>query len=235
MRRRVVNRNVRVLAFTCSRHRPLMLRHCIMQMQRQTFPVDHFIFVNSSEAPDAKHTAFCYDKFLRDARENAVSRVTIQFGKSKTQQENYIAALKLADINKYDIFLKIDDDDIYMREYVEDVVRDYLRHRWDFSGSFSDGILNGYRWYPDKKQRDLGLGARDLELGVPGFMPSTAAFSRRAIQKILDAPMEQRFEDIYWRQLLASDPTIVLATRKRSNFIYNIHGENVSTGAWLKS
>jgi hypothetical protein len=32
-----------VLAFTCSRHRPLMLRHCIMQMQRQTYRVDHAI------------------------------------------------------------------------------------------------------------------------------------------------------------------------------------------------
>ena len=162
------------------------------------------------------------------------SRVSITYGKSKTQHENHIAALKSADIERYELFLKIDDDDIYMANYVEKVVRDYLSRRWDFSGSFSDGVLKGHRWYPDNKLQHLGLDQNDVALGVPGFMPPTAAFSRKAIKSILDMPANGGFEDIQWRQALAKDPSMTLATRKRSNFIYNIHGENISTGSWLQ-
>ena len=50
----------RVLAFTPSRGRPLLLDHCIKQMQAQTHPVDHYIFLNTpayAEVEDLKSLA----------------------------------------------------------------------------------------------------------------------------------------------------------------------------------
>lgn len=40
----------KVLAFTCSRGRPLLLRHCVMQMRLQTYPIHQAVYINWSNA-----------------------------------------------------------------------------------------------------------------------------------------------------------------------------------------
>jgi hypothetical protein len=66
-------------------------------------------------------------------------------------------------------------------------------------------------------------------------MPPTLAFSRKAIAGIIAAsPEYQRFEDVYWRRLLAQRRDLVGVVRTDRNFIYNIHGGNLSTGTWLE-
>ncbi len=71
------NARVRALAFTCSRHRPLMLCHCIMQLQRQSYPIDHAIYVNSPEDEDPDCTSVRYEVLLNDDCDNSewVSKV----------------------------------------------------------------------------------------------------------------------------------------------------------------
>jgi len=228
------NTGIRALAFTCSRHRPLMLRHCIIQLQRQSYPIDHAIYVNSpaDEYPD--RTSIHYEALLNDVCNNTSGKVLIEYGKSKTPHENYIIALKMINIDDYDVFFKIDDDDIYLQSYVKDVIDDFAVNRWDYSGTCSHGLLNGYRWYPEKIQRDLGLGQVDLDLEIPGIMPPSAAFSRKAIRVILEAPGSDLRSDIHWRRLLARTPNLIMALRNDRNFIYNIHGGNMSTASWLQ-
>ena len=225
----------RVLAFTCSRHRPLMLRHCIMQLQRQTYPADHAIYVNSSDDDTADCTGLRYDPMLDDLRAGAANKVVIGYGKSQSYVENHLRALRLIEIGDYDLFLKIDDDDLYLRRYVEDIVSDFEARRWDYSGGATHGMLNGRRWRPQQVRSDLGLAEIDLELGVIPFMPPTLAFSRKAIAGIIAAsPEYRRFEDVYWRRLLAQRRDLVGVVRTDRNFIYNIHGGNLSTGTWLE-
>jgi hypothetical protein len=231
---RRTNIGIRALAFTCSRHRPLMLRHCIMQFQRQSYPIDHAIYVNSPEDELPDRTSLQYDALLDDARKGAAGKVRIGYGKSRTPHENNISVLRMVDIDDYDLFFKIDDDDIYLRSYVKDVVDDFIVNRWDYSGTWSHGVLNGRRWSPRKIQRDLGLGQEDIDLGIPGFMPPSAAFSRKAIRAILQAPGSGLIEDIHWRRVLARTPDLVIALRNDRNFVYNIHGENMSTSTWLQ-
>ena len=44
----------KVLVFTASAKRPIYLRHCLLQMQQQTYPLDHAVYLNSPEykSPD---------------------------------------------------------------------------------------------------------------------------------------------------------------------------------------
>ena len=78
------------------------------------------------------------------------------------------------------MFLKIDDDDIYLPRYVEDVVNDYLEKKWDFSGSSSQGLLNQHEYEKDKVyQLDYTLFDKTLY----SIMPGTLAFSKKAYPK----------------------------------------------------
>jgi hypothetical protein len=213
-----------------------MLRHCIMQMQRQTYRVDHVIYMNASgDEDESDNTVLDYGPLIEDACEGGSGgRVFLGSGKTKSCHANYVEALGLIDPADYDLFLKIDDDDFYYRGYAQGVVDDFAANAWDYSGTYSYGLLNGRRWYPDHVQKDLGLAPQDIELDIPGVMPSTAAYSRRAMQAILASPDMGRFEDTYWRRVLATTPGMVIALRHDRNFVYNIHGGNASTGTWLR-
>jgi len=226
--------NPRVLAFTCSRNRPLMLRHCVIQMQLQNYDLDHAIFINYIDGERDNSSARDYFLFIKDVNIRNKNNIFLDYGKYADMHSNNLRAIELSDIDNYDLFLKIDDDDIYQSNYVHDVVEDYLRFGWDYSGSHSDGILNGSRWYPDDKKTDLGLSKKDVELGVIPIMPPTAAFSRRAIKKIMQLEPFDGFDDVGWRKHLAADNEMKCHVREKSNFIYNIHGANVSTGSWLE-
>jgi len=211
-----------------------MLRHCIMQLQRQSYPIDHAIYVNSPEDENADRTSVHYDALLNDVCQNISGKVLISYGKSQTFHKNFVSALKMISVDDYDLFFKVDDDDIYLHSYVRDVVEDFVVNRWDYSGTCSHGVLNGHRWCPGVIQTDLGLGQKERDLGIPAIMPSSAAFSPKAIRIILEAPDSPFFEDIHWRRLLAGTSNVIMALRDDRNFIYNIHGGNASTATWLE-
>ena len=106
-------RTPRVLAFTCSRERPFFLRHCILQMQCQSSPVDHAIYLNGGE--DTR-------ELYRDLQS---PHLFLHFGPPATQHDNYVHALSILAHQGYDLFCKIDDDDIYETTYIEGVVNDF--------------------------------------------------------------------------------------------------------------
>jgi hypothetical protein len=215
----------RVLAITPSRHRPFFLRHCILQMRSQTYPVDHAIYVNGDEEPSS-----LYEDLLDD-------RLFLRFGPSSDQHDHYVKAIEAAPFGQYDLFCKIDDDDIYRLNYIEDVVTDFETQGWDFSGADCDGEVHGSTWVATKYR---GVMAEFCDqLGVEDIMPPTMALSRKALECIraldttsLPADRLIRNEDEVWtRALLASG----LAPRRRasSNFIYHVHGTNLTASSWL--
>lgn len=227
---------MRVLAFTASKHRPLMLRHCIMQIKNQSYSADHVIYVNSPLEQTTSETSLHYENLLEDlCHDGSGGKIRIGFGPSQTFQKDRASAIRMVDIQDYDLFLIVDDDDIYLKDYVRDVVQDFEVRKWDFSGTFSNGHLNGYRWKRNVNLETLGLSGEDHELGVPKFMPPTAAFSRKAIKALLELPEDEDFSDSRWRRHLAADPGISVKARTDKNFVYNIHGGNKSTGAWFKA
>ena len=157
-----------------------------MQMQRQIYPADHVIYVNSPEKAAEDFTTLNYQVLLDDWVANSSSLLNIGYGPTLTPQGNYIAALSQITLDRYDLFLKIDDDDIYLQDYVMNVVRDYETRKWDYSGSRSDGHLNGHRWRPNVVIASLGLSDEDHQSGIPDVMPSSLALSRQGIETILN-------------------------------------------------
>jgi len=210
-----------------------MLRHCIMQMQRQSIPVDHAIYVNSPADEQDGETTLNYQGLLNDLIRGSRNKVAMGFGPTLSTHKNYIVALNLIDIDDYDLFLKIDDDDLYFRNYAKSVANDFVERNWDYSGSESDGLLKGHRWQEHQRQSSLGLVERDLALNVPEVMPPTTAFSRRAIRAVMELKDDGNLDDILWRRHLASIPDMRLAKRGASHFVYHIHGGNLSTSHWL--
>lgn len=219
---------LRVLAFTCTSGRPYYLRCCVLQIQQQTYPVDHVIYINHPDAQD-RADPYNYISLLNDLAPHH-GTLTIRYGRSGTQQFNHMQALELADLDRYELFLKIDDDDVYRRGYVQEVTADYLHNQWDFSGTHAQGIMDGSKWGPRNRCGHLGMEPEDISLGVPEMMPSSYAFNHKAIDVISDiAASIEKNEDILWRRQLTVDTNIKVHVREQSGMAYHLHGKNVST------
>ena len=174
--------NLKILLFTASRKRPLLLRHCLYQMQGQTYPTTHAIYLNSNDFKDENDQDNCL-QIMSDIKISKGSDVLMGYGPSAHQHHNHMAALSLADIDQYDLFLKIDDDDLYTPNYVKDVVADYIDKQWDVSGSFSAGLLYHDRFERDKiYQIDYTLADKTTF----SILPGTLAFSKKAITHIIN-------------------------------------------------
>tara|TARA_A100001015_G_scaffold320012_1_gene444879 strand:+ start:1955 stop:2653 length:699 start_codon:yes stop_codon:yes gene_type:complete len=217
-----------VCLFTASRKRPLLLRHCLYQMQAQTYPHTHSIYLNTDTFNDDQDS----DNLLgvmSDISINSGCEVQLAYGPSAHQHHNHMEALNLINIEDFDLFLKIDDDDLYKPRYIETVVDDYLKNQWDISGSFSDGLLNHHR-YEKNKVYQIDYTLQDKSLF--SILPGTLAFSKKAITYItkdflpfLDLKL---FEDEQWIDFLSSKDDINFHMRSSSLYIYNIHDNNIS-------
>lgn len=217
---------IKVLAFTASMGRPIFLRYCCMQMQNQTYSVDHVIYNNApNEDPDLN-----YLDLLTDFPMKPTSTLIAKFGKSEHQHHNHINALNLINVDDYDLFFKIDDDDLYRSNYIESRVESYLTHHWDFSGSYSYNWIENNKYIDTKTVISLGLGDEDKKLKVEHFMPPTMAFSRKAIKKIMSMNVNNSlWEDTQWRRLIWEDNDLKKIIIKDSkNFTYNRHPNGVS-------
>jgi hypothetical protein len=217
----------RVLAFTPSRSRPLYLDRCIKQLQLQTYPAKHFIFLNS---PDPEQLEILRSLASHLKAENPEPQPpVIIVGESTRLHGTYLTALAPADLDDYDLFLPIDDDDFYGRRYVEHCVEDFEANRWDFSGCYSHGAVVNGNWQPDIVWKSLGLNARDQELGVPEMMPASYAFSRTALDVIMGLIDDgSNWADVQWRWALCADPSIKVGVRAQTDFVYHRHGANAS-------
>jgi hypothetical protein len=206
-----------------------MLRHVVMQMSVQSYPLDFVIYLNSDQYPAADRN---YTELLSDIIISPHNKLLTTYGPSLDLHKNQLKAINLVDIEDYDLFLKIDDDDIYRINYVADLVRDYEKNLWDFAGEHSCGMLNGAKWKSDQTLKNMGLVDDEKCAG----MPPSWAFSRKAMNVITKLESHPRwFEDRHWKFQLAKRDDIKSSHRKDTgNFHYNVHGANISTSTWLE-
>ena len=219
-------KRLKVCLFTASSHRPIFLRHCIFQLQQQTYPHHHSIYVNSNHFKTESDSTN-YLQFVSDIRVKAPNKIFLGYGKTRHQHDNHMEALNLVKANHYDLYLKVDDDDIYFPNYIENVVTSYLDHKWDISGSYSDGIINKNQ--VNRKIKYLALNThKDNPLHI---MPGTLAFSFKAINYLKNEfnsffdPLF--FEDEQWIKYLCSRQDIQPFIRTKSNYVYHIHDTNI--------
>ena len=110
----------KILLCLSSFKRPIFLSGQIERLLNQTYK-NHDISVSIKGSPN--DSAF-RNTFLREFdRFEKTGRVRIRFDKNRTQYANLLDTMRGIDLDKYDIFCKIDDDDWYSPDYVSEVNR----------------------------------------------------------------------------------------------------------------
>lgn len=223
---------MRVLAFTVSHNRPYFLRHCVAQIAAQSYPqLRHSVSV-TDDAVFQK--AVSPDDYLRMLFSDVEPhRTQFSFHPNRHQHLNYLSAItSVADYCEYDLFIKIDDDDIYKRDYVGRCVDFHRRTKCDVSSTAATCQINGHRLLSGNYQN---LGANPP--GTSFCMPQSFAFNRAALEAITNVGLDacSDWEDKAWRSAWVEQGLIHKVRADESEFVWHIHGRNISVAGMLKS
>jgi hypothetical protein len=213
---------MKVLCFTTSFNRIKMLRGCIFDIYNQNYDnIHHSINITYNEESDIK----IISKLIDDINNENIS---ISFHKNKHQHFNYINSILQVNYNDYDIFVKIDDDDIFKRDYVKVIVDFFSKNKdVDVISSKIKYQLNGSLF----KEGDYNnLGGNPLNCDFK--MPQTFAFNKKALNYILNLEKIYGFEDHMWRDVWC-DNCNIYEIDNTDNIIWNIHGQNISVSNFL--
>lgn len=220
---------MKVLIFTSSYNRPHMLRQCILNVKNQTYK-NIFHTINLASDPDDWQNILPLVDDIYSHRNMHFIHST----NSHTHFNNILAIRSLGNYNTYDIFIKMDDDDIYKSGYVENIVKMFKEDPdIDIVSSQIRYQLNGHRVYEGEEPFD-NLG------GNPGnsdyHMPMTFAFNRRALEVIKDLEQKDVFghDDMMWRMHWEAHGLKHATVDNTEEVIWHIHGKNVSTSDFIE-
>lgn len=213
---------MKVLLFTPSYRRPYMLRQCILNIKNQSYTdFTHTISIMYDDESEIANYECLYDDILDD-------RFIIGFNKNGTSHERYMTTLSQSS-QAYDIYIKIDDDDIYKKDYVKTIVEYFETHECDVLSSPVGYDLNNYF---------LSKGYHYTFCGDPPvnnfLMAPTFAFSHKAYQVLFD--IIDNYDDES-RQWMAAWPAAGLESQNvdnANNIIWHIHGRNTSIPHWFR-
>ncbi len=212
---------MKVLVFTSSYNRPYMLRQCVLSVKNQSYKdITHVINI-TSENP---FNTFALIDDLSVHRAIASKNSHTHF--------NNMAAIKcIKNYGDYDLFIKMDDDDIYKKDYVQNIVTLFENNPdVDIVSSEIKLQLNGTDVYL-ANAKDLG-GNTDVEYR----MPMTYAFNKKALDAIINLEKKDLFgyDDMTWRIIWKAHGLKHAVVDNAEEIIWHIHGNNVSTGSFLK-
>lgn len=215
---------MKVLCFTPSYNRLKMLRGCVQDIATQSYEnIFHSINItfDSDDLKNGNHINVLFDDLKSDKN-------SFIFTLNQFQHINYMKAIMEVDnYDSYDIFVKIDDDDIYKKDYVRNIVEFFKNNDVDVLTSKMKYQLNG----------DLiRCGDYDNLGGNPENcdfkMPPTFSFNKKAFEMIKDINFQYGFEDGMWRDMWCGKCKIGVIDNTE-NVIWNIHGKNISTFSFL--
>jgi len=224
---------MKVLVFTSSYYkRPYMLRQSILSGLNQNYKdMIHSINITSDSTTLTKDFSPLYEdligNFIVNQSENSVAGFS-HFNNMKTIKF-------ISDYESYDLFVKMDDDDIYKKHYVETIV-DFFNTNpsTDIVSSKITYQLNGYELCVRGVDKFDNLG------GNPGdtnyAMPLTFAFTKRALDAIINLTINDvnGHDDMMWRTAWYKQGLKHSLIDNSDNVIWNIHGENASVGYFLR-
>lgn len=217
---------MKVLIFTCSYNRPYMLRQCILNVKNQSYQdIIHSVNIVSDGGEDQNFSPL-YNDLLDD-------KLTITKSENKYIHFNELLAIKnVPNYEQYDIFIKMDDDDIYKKNYVKNIVETF-KNNPDISTTSSriSTQLNGIFMFTDRNYDNLGGNPNNSNY----HMPMTFAFNKKGLKCILNIPNEEVGwnDDMLWRINWEKKGLKHFPTDNKDNIIWNIHGNNISTSNFL--
>jgi hypothetical protein len=215
--------NKKVLCFTPSYNRFKMLRSCIQDIATQSY---ENIFHSVNVTLDQKNFNVGNFKILID--DLKTEKNSFIFSVNSHQHTNHMKPiLAVEDYETYDIFVKIDDDDIYKKDYVKTIVDYFNNNDVDVLSSKMKYQLNG----SFLRKGDYGSLGGNPE-GCDFKIPSTFAFNLKALNLIKDINTIYGFEDNMWRDRWCNKCKIA-EVDNTENIIWYIHGKNISTSDFL--
>lgn len=211
--------DLKVLCFTTSYKRHKMLRGTIADIKNQSYKnLFHSINI-AHDADDYTDYTILYDD---------IDGVNIVINENKHQHFNYTNSIISVDFDNYDLFVKIDDDDIYKKDYVKTIVEFFQNNpSVDVVSSKIKYQLNGaiLRWI---NAPNLGGNPEGCDFN----MPPTFAFNKKGLKCVLESESIYGFEDHMWRDAWCKNCNIA-EIDNRENIIWHIHGKNISTSNFL--
>jgi len=198
-----------------------------MGIQRQTYKnVTHSI--NMTLDANAKTTA--YDPLFDDLLNE---KTIINYSQNAHQHVNHIRAItNIPDYESYDIFVKVDDDDVYKAHYLENIVAVFRANPTvDITSSVVHYQLNAHTLI-----KGIGTSLGGNPPGSSYHMPSTFAFNHRTLAVTLaikDEELTFISHDKTWRIAWTAKGLKHATVSNEGEFVWYIHGKNISTSFML--
>lgn len=217
---------MKALIFTCSYNRPHMLRQCMLNAKNQSYEnCIHTVNIVSDGGKDQNFLPL-YDDLLDD-------KLIVNKGNNNFIHFNNMIAIKsVPNYDEYDVFIKMDDDDVYKKDYVKNIM-DFFQANPDVDivSSRINHQLNGIQ---------MVSGNYDSLGGNPNnstyHMPMTFAFNKKAFECIANTPPNEVNwnDDLLWRYKWEDAGLKHMAVDNQEQIIWHIHGKNISTSSFLR-
>ena len=211
---------MKVLCYTPSYNRPKMLRSCIQDVQNQSYKnTFHIVNVTLDDITNQENVKYIFNDLSYD------NLKIIYTQNNSRNHTNYINTISAIDYTDYDIFVKIDDDDIYKKDYISNIVKAFEKPNYDVLTSKINTQLNGHKI---KRGNYNNLGG-DQRVK----MPMTLAFNKKALDVLLDIKPFGKLSDTLWRKEWIKNNMNFGVVDNNENVIWYIHGKNISTSNFL--
>lgn len=201
-----------------------MLRQCILNAKNQSY--DNYIHsVGIMYDLEPLFSEIVYDDLYSD------KLIINDFANSHTHFNNINVMKAVPDYEDYDIYIKMDDDDVYKANYVKSIVEFFKANPdTDIVSSNIVTQINGENVYLGQYS-DLGnLYSGDYR------MPMTYAFNKKAFNAIknLESKDISGYDDMTWRMHWNAHRLKASVVNNEYNIVWHIHGDNTSTASFLR-
>ncbi len=229
----VTNSYNRVLCFTTSYRRPYMVYNCIRNILSQTYnDFTYYVNINIDHPNEQGRYKILLKEFETDQRLHVV------YSQNSSQHQNYLKPINMAGRDKYNVYIKIDDDDIYKSNYLSTVLTAYKKYKKDILSCILNTSINGTR-IESGNFESIGVWQPDVDSKIKFGMPCTYVMNQSAINILLNMTDDEvkaihPFEDPAWRTKWREANLTSYVMKNTSEAIYNIHGQNSSSSFLLK-
>lgn len=201
----------------------MYLRTCILGVMNQTYKnYIHSVNITIDDTFKTFDYNNLYDDLIND-------RLIINHNQNNHTHANAMnAIMAVPDYLDYDIFIKMDDDDIYKKEYVETIVDCFNETGCDTCTSKINTQLNGISVHVNS-YNNLG-NSQETEIYK---MPMTYSFNKKALELICKLSPYMAYDDMMWRDTWVKANLKHIQVNNDDNVIWHVHGKNVSTANFL--
>lgn len=218
---------MKVLVFTSSYNRTAMLRGCVQDFLNQSYKDCVYSLNIACDVDKIDNYLPLFDDIIDD------SRIHICTTTNRLIHTNHITAIKnVPNWENYDLFIKMDDDDFYKKDYVKNIVELFKRNpHIHITSTKIKCQLNGNMLISNPTLYDNLGGNGPIE----AHMPMTLAFNKHALNLIMEIrDINHNNDDMLWRRTWEAAGLTHMGVDNADQIVWHIHGKNASTANFLR-